>query len=111
MLCRDIAVQHKQSLAGTLAVEESVEPGDGSGCHCVPCEEAQGQRDTDTGTKSRVRANEASELIKAFQISPKVSLFHQVKHTVSGLENIISWASLLNQLVLEGLSSTFRGAQ
>lgn len=69
MLCRDIAVQHKQSSAGTLAVEESVEPGDDSGCHCVPCEEAQGQRDTDTGTKSRVRANEASELIKAFQIS------------------------------------------
>lgn len=103
LLCR-----HKQSSAGTLPVQEPAGPRDGSGCHRVPCEEAQGQGDADT--KSRVRTNEASELIKAFQISPKVSLFHQVKRAVSGLENIISWASLLNQLGLEELSSTFRRA-
>lgn len=104
----DIAVQAQAELTATLPVQEPAGPRDGSGCHPVPCEEAQGQGDA--GTKSRVRAKEASELIKAFQISPKVPLFHQVKHTVSGLQNIISWASLLNQLGLEGLSSTFRGA-
>lgn len=103
LLCR-----HKQSSAGALPEEEPARPRDSSGCHRVPREEAQGQGNA--GTKSRVRTNEASELIKAFQFSPKVSLFHQVKHIVSGLENIISWASLLNQLGLEELSSTFRGA-
>lgn len=104
LLCR-----HKQSSAGTLAVEEP----EGawrwlwvSSCPLCP----QGHREAGTDTKSRLRAHEASELMKAFQISPKVSLFHQVKHIVSGLEHIISWASLLNQLGLEGLSSTFRGA-
>lgn len=72
-------------------------------CSPISAQERKIQAHTPRVGLEHMKPESISNIFKDF-------LFLRVKHVESGLENIVSWANLLNQLGLEGLSSTFRGA-